>query len=55
MILGLEEAVVRGLEWLIEEILGTIDLAWTKVFGRPLSGRLNRLKIQTLFNGNTRD
>jgi len=55
MIPGLEEAVVKGLEWLIEEALGTVDLVWARVFGKPLSGRLNRLEIQTLFSGNTRD
>jgi hypothetical protein len=51
----LEELIVKGLEWLIEETLGTVDLLWTRVFGRPLSGRINRLEIQTLFSGNTRD
>ena len=55
MIPGLEDAIVRGLEWLIEEVLGTVDLAWARLFGRTLSGRLNRLEIQTLFSGNTRD
>ena len=50
-----EELAVQGLEWLIEEVLGTVDLAWVRVFGKPLSGRFNKLEIQTLFAGNTRD
>ena len=35
--------------------LGVLDLWWAKTFGRPLSGRMNKLEIQTLFHGNTRD
>ena len=35
--------------------LGQLDLWFEKRFGHCLSGRINRLEIQTLFHGNTRD
>ena len=37
------------------EGLAILDLCWARVFGRPLSSRMNRLEIQTLFHGNIRD
>ena len=45
----------KGLFYLTEEILGRLDLWWSRTFGRPLSGRLGKLEIQTLFHGNTKD
>ena len=35
--------------------LGQLDLWFERKFGRCLSGRINRLEIQTLFHGNTKD
>lgn len=35
--------------------LGQLDLWFEQRFGRSLSGRMNKLEIQTLFNGNTKD
>jgi hypothetical protein len=43
------------LSHLIGEALAALDLWWARIFGRPLSGRINRLEIQTLFHGNTKD
>jgi hypothetical protein len=40
---------------MIGDALGELDLFWARVFGRPLSGRMNRIEIQTLFHGNTKD
>jgi len=40
---------------LLDEKLGDLDLWWEQRFGRSLSGRLNKLEIQTLFHGNTKD
>jgi len=37
------------------EGLAKLDLWWARVFGRPLSGRMGKLEIQTLFHGNTKD
>lgn len=52
------EILVGGtklLAHLIGEALAALDLWWARMFGRPLSGRINRLEIQTLFHGNTKD
>jgi hypothetical protein len=46
---------VKCLFHLAEEVLGALDLWWVRNFGRPLSGRLARIEIQTLFHGNTKD
>jgi hypothetical protein len=35
--------------------LGNLDLWFERRFGRCLSGRVNKLEIQTLFHGNTKD
>ena len=35
--------------------LGYLDLWCERRFGRTLSGRMNKLEIQTLFHGNTKD
>jgi hypothetical protein len=35
--------------------LGSLDLWFERKFGRSLSGRMNKLEIQTLFHGNTKD
>ena len=35
--------------------LGSLDLWFERKFGRCLSGRINRMEIQTLFHGNTKD
>jgi len=35
--------------------LGHLDLWFEQRFGRCLSGRMNKLEIQTLFHGNTKD
>ena len=35
--------------------LGRLDLWVERKFGRCLSGRMNKLEIQTLFHGNTKD
>jgi hypothetical protein len=47
--------VSKCLFHLAEEGLGALDLWWVRRFGRPLSGRLARIEIQTLFHGNTKD
>jgi hypothetical protein len=35
--------------------LGRLDLWFERRFGHCLSGRINKLEIQTLFHGNTKD
>jgi hypothetical protein len=35
--------------------LGRLDLWFERRFGRCLSGRMNKLEIQTLFHGNTEE
>jgi hypothetical protein len=40
---------------LLGEGLGHLDLWCERRFGRELSGRMNKLEIQTLFHGNTKD
>ncbi len=35
--------------------VGNLDLWFERRFGRCLSGRMNKLEIQTLFQGNTKD
>jgi len=40
---------------LLGRALGRLDLWVERKFGRCLSGRMNKLEIQTLFHGNTKD
>ena len=47
--------VAKGLFRLAGEGLGRLDLWWVEKFGRPLSGRLVKIEIQTLFHGNTKN
>jgi hypothetical protein len=47
--------LIEGLLKLIEKALPELDLWWMSRFGRSLSGRPNKIEIQTLFHGNTRD
>jgi hypothetical protein len=35
--------------------LGHVDLWCGRRFGHTLSGRMNKIEIQTLFHGNTKD
>lgn len=52
------EVLVRLVELLLKLLgyaLEELDLLWARVFGHPLSGRINRIEIQTLFHGNTKD
>jgi len=35
--------------------IGNLDLWFERRFGHCLSGRMNKLEIQTLFQGNTKD
>jgi hypothetical protein len=51
----MEELVVKALLHILEERLTKLDLWWDRTFGHSLSGRLNKLEIQTLFHGNTKD
>jgi len=51
LLVGLSKALAH----LIGEGLATLDLWCARTFGRPLSGRMNKLEIQTLFHGNTKD
>ena len=53
--MAVEIELLRLLAHLTEEWLGDLDLWWGRRFGRPLSGRMARVEIQTLFQGNTRD
>jgi hypothetical protein len=50
--------VIKGLAQLLYtlgEWIGELDLLCARTFGRSLSGRMNKLEIQTLFHGNTKD
>lgn len=52
------DLVIRGcaeLLHLLGEGLGKLDLWCQRKFGHSLSGRMNKLEIQTLFHGNTKD
>jgi len=52
------ELLIGGLKLFAKataEGLATLDLWWTRTVGQSLSGRMNRLEIQTLFHGNTKD
>ncbi len=54
----MSELLVKAAEMLFELTgrgLGRLDLWFERRFGHCLSGRMNRLEIQTLFHGNTRD
>jgi hypothetical protein len=50
--------VITGLAQLLHGLgvgIGELDLWCARTFGRSLSGRMNKLEIQTLFHGNTKD
>jgi len=52
------EILISGLKLIAKaatEGLASLDLWWARSFGRPLSGRMHRLEMQTLFHGNTKD
>jgi len=52
------DLAVKGGAKLLELLgkgLGSLDLWFERRFGRSLSGRINKLEIQTLFHGNTKD
>jgi hypothetical protein len=52
------DVLVEAGEKLLELLgrgLGRLDLWVERKFGRCLSGRMNKLEIQTLFHGNTKD
>jgi hypothetical protein len=40
---------------LLGKAVGHLDLWFERKFGHCLSGRINKLEIQTLFHGNTKD
>lgn len=40
---------------LLGRAVGSLDLWFERKFGLRLSGRINKLEIQTLFHGNTKD
>jgi len=53
-----DELLVRLAKKILERLgwdLGRLDLWFERRFGRSLSGRMNKLEIQTLFHGNTKD
>ena len=50
--------LVKACEKLLELLgweLARLDLWFERKFGHCLSGRINKLEIQTLFHGNTKD
>jgi len=52
------ELLMRAVAKLLELLgsgLASVDLWFERRFGFPLSGRMNKLEIQTLFHGNTKD
>jgi hypothetical protein len=52
------DLIVRALADIVKLLgtgLGYLDLWCQRRFGRSLSGRMNKLEIQTLFHGNTKD
>lgn len=52
------EVLMRAVAKLLELLgsgLASLDLWFERRFGFPLSGRMNKLEIQTLFHGNTKD
>jgi hypothetical protein len=52
------DLLVKAGETLLELLgrgLGRLDLWFGRRFGRCLSGRMNKVEIQTLFHGNTKD
>jgi hypothetical protein len=51
----MEELIIEAIAHIVREGLAKVDLCWYRTFGRSLSGRINRLEIETLFRGNTRD
>jgi len=51
----MEELVLKAFVHFVGEALGELDLWWARAFGHPLSGRMYKLEIQTLFHGNTAD
>ena len=51
----MEELMVKAFVHILGEGLARLDLWCLRTFGHPLSGRINKLEIQTLFHGNTKD
>jgi hypothetical protein len=51
----MEELVIKAFVHIVGEGLARLDLWCFRTFGHSLSGRLNKLEIQTLFHGNTKD
>ena len=52
------DVLLKAGEMLLELVgreVGRLDLWFERKFGRCLSGRINKLEIQTLFHGNTKD
>lgn len=50
--------LIKAGEKLLEHLgigAASLDLWFERKFGRSLSGRMNKLEIQTLFHGNTKD
>jgi hypothetical protein len=54
-LLMMEELVVKAFVHIVGEGLARLDLWCLRKFGHSLSGRMNKLEIQTLFHGNTKD
>jgi hypothetical protein len=54
-LLMMEELVIKAFAHIVGEELARLDLWWYRTFGHSLSGRMNKLEIQTLFHGNTED
>jgi hypothetical protein len=49
----MEELVVKLCSTSWKRGLAKLDLWWDRTFGHSLSGRMNKLEIQTLFHGKT--
>ena len=50
--------LIKAGEKLLERLgigAASLDLWFERKFGHSLSGRMNKLEIQTLFHGNTKD
>jgi hypothetical protein len=54
-LLMMEELVVKALLHVLGEGITRLDLWCYRTFGHSISGHLNKLEIQTLFHGNTKD
>jgi hypothetical protein len=51
----MEELLLKAFVYVVGEGLAELDLWCARTFGHPLSGRMYKLEIQTLFHGNTKD